>query len=75
MKNAVKKEGYVILAEFNLNGAKKCCGLDVYNYDEAMLQSQLGEDFELVKLFNYTYTQPSGTTREYIYTLFKRVNC
>ena len=64
LKNAVKKDGYVILAEFNLEGAKKCCGLDVFNYNESMLQDRLGDDFELLKSFNYTYTQPSGNTRE-----------
>lgn len=75
LKNAVKKDGYVILAEFNLEGAKKCCGLDVFNYNESMLQDRLGDDFELLKSFNYTYTQPSGNTREYVYTLFKRIYC
>jgi len=75
LKKAVKKGGYVILAEFNLEGAKKCSGLDVFNYNGAMLQERLGKDFELLKSFNYTYTQPSGNTREYVYTLFKRINC
>jgi hypothetical protein len=73
IKSAVVIGGYVILAEFNLEGAKKCCGLDVYNYNEQMLQDGLGANFELIKAFNYTYTQPSGNTREYVYTLFKRV--
>ncbi|SNR58923.1 hypothetical protein SAMN06265371_10697 [Lutibacter agarilyticus] len=72
LKKAVKVSGFVILAEFNLEGAKKCCGLDVFNYNEVMLQEYLGADFELLKSFNYTYTQPSGNTREYVYTLFKR---
>ncbi|WP_457615671.1 methyltransferase domain-containing protein [Lutibacter sp.] len=73
LKNAVKVGGYVILAEFNLEGAKKCSGLEVFNYNEKMLQERLGTDFELVEFFNYTYIQPSGNTREYVYTLFKRV--
>lgn len=72
LKNTLKVGGYVILAEFNLEGAKKCCGLEVFNYNEIMLQEYLGEDFNLLKSFNYTYTQPSGNTREYVYTLFKR---
>lgn len=72
LKKAVKIRGYVILAEFNLEGAKKCCGLDVYNYNAEMLQEQLGNSFNLIKSFNYTYIQPSGNTREYVYTLFQR---
>lgn len=73
LKSVVKVEGFVILAEFNLEGAKKCCGLDVFNYNETMLQEHLGTDFELLKSFDYTYTQPSGNSREYVYTLFKRI--
>jgi len=72
VKSAVKKGGYVILSEFNLEGAKKCSGLDVFNYNAAMLQDRLGEEFILLKSFNYTYTQPSGNLREFVYTLFQR---
>ena len=72
LKSVLKPKGFVILAEFNLEGAKKCSGLDVFNYNEEMLQERLGSDFELLKSFNYTYTQPSGNTREYVYTLFQK---
>jgi len=72
LKGALKPKGFVILAEFNLEGAKKCSGLDVFNYNEEMLQKRLGTDFVLLKSFNYTYTQPSGNTREYVYTLFQK---
>lgn len=72
LKKIVKLDGFVILAEFNLEGAKKCAGLDIFNYNESLLQERLGPDFKLLKSFNYTYTQPSGNTREYIYTLFQR---
>lgn len=72
LKSVLKPKGFVILAEFNLEGAKKCSGLDVFNYNEEMLQERLGNDFELLKSFNHTYTQPSGNTREYVYTLFQK---
>ncbi|MCF6182423.1 methyltransferase domain-containing protein [Lutibacter sp.] len=72
LKAVVKNEGYVILAEFNTEGAKKCSGLDVFNYNEIMLQERLGEDFKLLKAFNHTYIQPSGNPREFVYTLFQR---
>ncbi|WP_298367322.1 class I SAM-dependent methyltransferase [uncultured Lutibacter sp.] len=74
LKKIVKLEGFVILAEFNLDGAKKCSGLNVINYNESMLQEKLGNEFKLLKSFNYTYTQPSGNTREFVYTLFQRIN-
>ncbi len=72
IRKVMKPDGFVILAEFNLEGAKKCSGLDVFNYNEDMLQERLGTGFKLLKSFNYTYTQPSGGLREYVYTLFQR---
>lgn len=74
LKQKVKKDGFVILSEFSLEGATKCSGLPVQNYSTEMLQDRLGDDFELIESFNYTYIQPSGSERPYIYTLFKRIN-
>ena len=72
LKKLVKSKGYVIIAEFNLDGAKKCSGLDVVNYDKKMIQQRLGTDFKLLKSFDYIYTMPAGDKRPYIYTLFQR---
>lgn len=72
LHSKVKKGGFVIFAEFGLNGAKKCSGLDVKRYSNEEFQSKLGQEFEQVNTFNYTYTMPSGDLREYIYTLFIR---
>ncbi|MCY3412999.1 MAG: class I SAM-dependent methyltransferase [Candidatus Heimdallarchaeota archaeon] len=70
--NMVKPGGFVILAAFSEQGATKCSGLDVYRYSASTLQSFLGEEFELLEAFDYQYTMPSGDTRPYIYTCFKR---
>ena len=74
LKNIVKKNGYVIIATFAKEGAKKCCGLYVYRYNAEMLQASLGTGFELLEAFDYTFTNPNGDPRPYVYTLFKRVN-
>ena len=72
LRKLVKHEGYAIIAAFNLDGAPKCSGLPVFRYDAAMLQAKLGNEFLLKETFDYTYTMPSGDTREYVYTLFQR---
>ena len=72
LKTLVKSKGFVIIATFNLNGAIKCSGLPVKQYDESLLQDRLGSEFELKNSFDYTYHMPSGDTRQYVYTLFKR---
>ena len=73
LKKVVKKDGYVIISAFSMNGAKKCSGLDVVNYDENMLSERLGDDFELIENFDYIYRMPSGKTRPFIYTLYQRI--
>jgi len=72
LNEKVKPGGYAILATFNLQGASKCSGLPVHRYNQRMLSNKIGKDFELIESFNYTYTMPSGDTREYVYTLFRK---
>jgi SAM-dependent methyltransferase len=72
LKGLVKVGGFVIIAVFSLEGAKKCSGLDVVNYDHTMISQFLGDNFELMEHFPYLYIQPSGGERPYVYTLFRR---
>jgi SAM-dependent methyltransferase len=74
LKGLVKVGGFVIIAVFSLEGAKKCSGLDVVNYDHTMISEFLGDNFELMEHFPYLYIQPSGCERPYVYTLFRRTN-
>lgn len=64
--------GYVLLAEFNLQGADNCSGLPVHRYDAELLSKSLGEDFTLIDSFDWIYTMPSGQPRPYMYALFQR---
>jgi SAM-dependent methyltransferase len=73
LKKIVKIGGYLIIAVFSLDGAKKCSGLDVKNYNQTMITEFLGAEFNLIEHFPYIYVQPSGTERPYIYTLFQRM--
>ena len=54
LKEKVKINGFVILAQFNLQGATKCSGLDVKRYNTQMLQEKLGSNFKLLNHFDYT---------------------
>jgi len=74
VKKLVKQDGYAIIASFSVGGANKCSGLPIHQYDVNLLKEKLGENFTLVDSFDYTYTMPSGDSRAYIYTLFKKVN-
>ncbi|NOY95512.1 MAG: class I SAM-dependent methyltransferase [Chlorobi bacterium] len=74
LKNKVKNNGFVLLAQFNLNGATVCSGLPVHRYSKKMLIEKLGSNFALIDSFDYTYIMPSRAERPYIYTLFKLIN-
>ncbi len=74
LKSLVTVNGFVVLAEFNLNGAERCSGLPVHRYSQEMLDEKLGNDFDLIDCFNHTYLTPSGAERPYIYSLYERIN-
>ena len=72
VRKTVSSKGYVLIAVFALDGAKKCSGLPLYKYNAEMLSEQLGSDFTLVEHFNHTYINPFGGERPYIFTLFQK---
>ena len=74
LKSKVRKGGFVLFAEFNLNGATKCSGLPIHRYSEEILAEKLGDNFELTDSFDYLYSTPSGAERPYIYTLFRKTS-
>lgn len=73
LKDKTKTNAYVLLAQFKKGGVKKCSGLEVCQYDLAMYEEYLGEDFKLLKSFDYTFINPNGDLRPYIYGLFQKV--
>ncbi|NMP30066.1 methyltransferase domain-containing protein [Thalassotalea sp. M1531] len=72
LKNSVKKNGYVLLAEFSTQGAKKCAGLPLHQYSIEEMQSRLGDEFSLLSQEAYTFINPFGAPRPYVYGLFQR---
>jgi SAM-dependent methyltransferase len=73
LRRLLKVGGYVLFAEFSTIGVHQCAGLPVQQYDLNGFQNLLGDAFELVKFEDFTYINPKGDDRPYIYTLFKRV--
>lgn len=67
-------DGYVLLAEFASGGATRCAGLNVHRYSIEELVERLGKDFALVSSEYFTFKNPFGDERPYVYTLFKRVS-
>ena len=72
LNSKVNRNGFVLIAEFNLNGATVCSGLPIHRYSKELLIERLGTNFKLIESFDYIYLTPSGAERPYIYTLFKK---
>ncbi len=73
LRSAIKIGGYALLAEFSPDGAPKCAGLTLHRYSIEEMEQRLGDGFECIRNEYYTYTNPSGDPRPYVYGLFKRV--
>tara|TARA_Y100000310_G_C20435841_1_gene693683 strand:- start:113 stop:328 length:216 start_codon:yes stop_codon:yes gene_type:complete len=69
----VKKGGFALFAEFSTEGATKCAGLNIHRYSVKDVSERLGDNFKVVNQFDYTYINPYGDPRPYIYVLYKRL--
>lgn len=74
LQSGIKPGGYALLAEFSNSGARKCAGLELHRYSIDEMTRRMGSDFELVKHEDYTYINPAGDPRPYIYALFRKHN-
>ncbi|MBK7318767.1 hypothetical protein [Candidatus Villigracilis affinis] len=73
LKKIVVSGGFVIMAAFALNGATMCSGLPVQRHSVESLQEFFGDSFKLIESLNYTFHNPSGDTRPYVYTRFQKI--
>ena len=69
----LKVGGHALLAEFSSTGAMQCAGLKVHRYSLDEMTKRMGENFELVENEEYTYINPVGDARHYVYALFKKI--
>ncbi len=72
LQSCVVPGGYALLAEFSTSGAPKCAGLDLHRYSIDEMTRRIGSEFDLVMHENYTYLNPFGDPRPYIYALYKK---
>ncbi len=72
VKSVLIVGSYAMFAEFSKTGAHKCAGLTLHRYSIEELSGNLGPSFKLVSHFEYTYLNPFGDPRPYVYALYKR---
>jgi hypothetical protein len=74
LHSAIHQGGYALLAEFSSIGAQKCAGLELHRYSIEEMTERMGAEFELVKHEEYTFINPFGDSRPYIYALYRKNN-
>ncbi len=74
VRSILKTGGHAIFAEFSKTGAPKCAGLTLHRYSIEELSEKLGSSFKLISHFEYTFINPNGDPRPYIYALYKKEN-
>lgn len=72
LRSAVRPGGYALLAEFSTEGARMCAGLELHRYSVEEMAERLGPGFERVEHEHYTYVNPAGEPRPYVYALFRK---
>jgi hypothetical protein len=59
---------------YSIEGASMCAGLELHRYSIEEMTERMGEDFELVEYEKYTFINPFGDPRPYIYALYRKNN-
>lgn len=72
LREALEPGGHLIMATFALDGPTQCCALDVMRYDAAMLQAELGSDFDLLGAQALTHATPANEQQSFMYFHFRR---
>ena len=72
MRHAVRRDGYVIMATFALEGPTRCSGLEVVRYSPASLQEEFGAEFALVHSARERHRAPLGVEQAFLYCCFQK---
>ncbi|MBI4971366.1 MAG: class I SAM-dependent methyltransferase [Candidatus Omnitrophica bacterium] len=72
LANALKPNGFLIMATFALTGPPRCSGLEVMHYDAPSLEAEFGPEYELRATFSETHETPFHTQQDFVFCLFQR---
>jgi hypothetical protein len=64
--------GYLTIGTFSENGPKKCSGLEIKQYNEQELTSELENGFEKLKCVTEDHLTPFDTKQNFLFCSFRR---
>lgn len=65
--------GYMAIGTFSENGPAKCSGLDIRQYSETNLVTELNDGFGKIKCITEDHTTPFNTIQNFLFCSFKRI--
>ncbi len=71
-RQSVRENGFVTIGTFSKDGPKKCSGLDIKQYSEETLTTELENGFEKTKCVTEDHTTPFNITQSFLFCSFKR---
>jgi len=74
LKQSLRKDGFLLFAQYTKGTAKKCANLPLKQYDLKEFNSYLGKSFKLIESETFEFTMPSLEKRDFIYALFKKID-
>ena len=64
--------GYITIGTFSTNGPNKCSGLNIKQYSEEQLQTQLAKGFKKIRCINEDHITPFKTLQNFLFCSFKK---
>jgi SAM-dependent methyltransferase len=64
--------GFLAIGTFSQDGPKKCSGLEIKQYNEQQLTSELKNGFDKIKCVTREHLTPFGTAQNFLFCSFKR---
>ncbi|MGB5291057.1 MAG: class I SAM-dependent methyltransferase [Lysobacterales bacterium] len=71
LRQSLEPGGHLIIMTFAIDGPNKCSGLDIVQYDDDRLTSELGEGFDLLETGHECHVTPAGHQQEFAFFHFK----
>ena len=73
-KDAISKNGYLVLGTFSEEGPEKCSGLQVKRYSETSMRAKFEGSFVCIKCIHEDHITPFNTSQNFLFCSFKRNN-
>jgi len=67
LRQSLEPGGHLVMMTFAIDGPRKCSGLDIVQYDDDRLTSELGEGFDLLETGRECHVTPAGHQQEFAF--------